>query len=224
MPNALLQTINASWETGYSEAVWQRIEQRSVRAAAGFRYLGPAVPDSEEPRLAQVAVRAYSEGGGEPALLQWSLVVRGAPSGAPPEDIVERDKTLGGRRGLMQLLADSFSRPTPQVGFFRIKLRLDASRYSCPLLPMELRPGGPHDPALALASKATMEQVGYRFEDGVSGIREVTIIYLHEENVLSVTILAKGHLKLCSTTWLPYADEIAELVSSAFFQVKEDVP
>ena len=216
----MIRTIVATWQTPYSEELWQQIRDKGTSTEDGLWSLGPALPDDEEPRLAEVVIGDGIDGGESDGLL-WNLVVHKAPSGQAPDRIVERNERLGGRQGLAKLLVEGFPARTPQVALFHVKLRLDASDYDCSVLPQALQPGGGHESALSLASKANLEQVGYRFEDGVSGIKEATLIYLHEENAYSVTILAKGLLKLRSATWLPYADEIADLIVTTFFVHRE---
>ena len=219
--NVMIRRIVASWRTPFSADVWQQIHDRGMSLEEGLWHLGPALSEAGEPRLAEVVVANHGDDEGESDGLIWSLLVRDAPSGEPPDEILERNERLGGRQGLTQLMLKGFPRGIPQVASFDIKLRLDAQQYSCSVLPIELRRGGGHEPALGLASKARLEQVGYRFEDGASGIKETSLVFLHDKNAFSVAILANGHLKLNSATWLPYADEVADLVLSTFFVQEE---
>ena len=72
---------------------------------------------------------------------------------------------------------------------------------------------------------ARLEQIGYRFEGGgAGGIEEVVLIYEHLYGRYRANISATGLLKLNSPTWLPFADDIAELVSHTFFAPKEMKP
>ena len=226
MSSDLLKTVTASWETEYVDEVWQRVEKVGIPSKRGKRslwFVGPVLPDANESRLAEVAVHSHEATDDEPAIIHWSLNVRPPPDSDPPDEALERDQRVGGREGLSQLLADGFSGFTSQVALFSITLRLGRTRYACRVLPRKIQRGSEHEPALVLADSTSLEQVGYRFEDGASGLQEVTIVYLHQENEYSVRIQAKGHLKLGISTWLPYADEIAELIVGTFFRIEEDV-
>jgi hypothetical protein len=74
-----------------------------------------------------------------------------------------------------------------------------------------------HDFASSLGRRTYIEQIGYRFDGGASGLEEVAIIYIHKDDVFSVTIRASGLLKLRESRWLPYAKEVADLVVDTFF-------
>jgi len=66
--------------------------------------------------------------------------------------------------------------------------------------------------------RAQCEQIGYRFESGASGLEEVAIVYLHEEERFSLIVVARGALEIGDVRWLPYCDIVASLLVSRYFE------
>lgn len=227
MSGASMKTMIAAWETAYSDAVWQKLEsvKSSVRieqtppSASNFLTLGPTLPDAEEPRVAEVVAHRHEDS----AEIYWVLTTWSAPDGEPPAHVKESNTRIGSRKGLAQLLADCLPIDAPDVATFQIRLLVDGSSHKCRSIPAApLERGGLHDAALSLGREVRLEQVGYRFEVGTQGIEEIAIVYLHKKNAFSVSISANGLLKLKSTTWLPYADEVADLVLNTFFSTRAE--
>jgi hypothetical protein len=136
-----------------------------------------------------------------------------APPSPPPEDLVAESAKIGGRIGLAKFIA-GFIQDAAPVGSFFVTMRVNQTAHKCKVLPAT-----PHrnDPAMDLGRPAIQEQIGYRFENGVNGLEEITIVYDHKNDLFSVTILARGHLNLEVDTWLPYAEGVEKLVLDAFF-------
>jgi hypothetical protein len=228
MSNSMIEVAVASWETPYSEETWRRLEgvKTDVRFETGrgenadFLLVGPILPSpgEAESRIAQVIVhRGRGSGGGLDLPLSWSMTIRRAPSGEPPESVQIQSKKLGGQRGLMRLIDETTAPRAPPVGAFQVNLLVERARYECRGLPLPVDHGGPHDIAASLGRGVWMEQIGYRFENGVNGLEEIAIVYDHQHDIFSVNVQASGMLKLGSATWFPYADDVAELVLKAFF-------
>jgi hypothetical protein len=223
-----MTSVTVTWKTPYDESVWRRLENthghERVEAPSddwsALLVFGPSLPTQEEPRIADLAVHHHLMEG----FLHWRFNVRTAPGTDPPPELKERDTRLGGRTGLATLLLDSVPSGVPPAAVFRIRHRIDASRYGCRVLPVALRRGEGHDVALGLGIDAWMEQVGYRFEGGVNGLGEMAIIYLHRDNMFEVQILANGILRPGNGSWFPYADEITKLVRETFFIEQELEP
>jgi hypothetical protein len=74
---------------------------------------------------------------------------------------------------------------------------------------------------VALGRSARLEQVGYRFEGGAGGLEEVALLYHHLKDRYAALVSATGPLKLGASTWLPFADDIVDLVQNAFFSSRE---
>jgi hypothetical protein len=232
MSNGSIQSVVVTWKTPYEESVWRRLEgihsdeQPSDEQAGDlsaeardFLLLGPSLPTEDEPRVSELFVRPDREDG----LLHWSLRVRIAPTTEPPTEVRKRDAEIGGQLGLAKIVTGSIPSGAPPVALFRIMCLVDASLFSCRVLPAALRRGEQHDVALSLGSDARMEQVGYRFEGGANGLMEVVIVYLHRENIFSLQVFASGILRVESGRgkWLPYADDITALVRETFFILEE---
>lgn len=228
MSGPKLQLVAASWTTAYSDERWAVLEGHKTETPfdvpdeqqSDWLALGPALPDETEDRVAIVVVhrhRGEAEGDGRSARLDWQLTVQPAPGGDPVEKIVSHNAKLGGRPGLMKLLTTAGAGGTPQVGRFLVRFVVEEAARRCKVLPVPLEQAGHHGPAATLGRGARLEQVGYRYESGAIGLEEVSIVYLHTERVFSVSVHANGSLRLGSTTWLPYANEVAELVLDSFF-------
>lgn len=142
-------------------------------------YSGHRFRLKDEPRVAELFVHPRQGEG----LLHWSLRVRSAPTTEPPTEVKGRDAEIGGHQGLAKILAESMTSGAPPVALFHITCLVDASYFSCRVLPVALRRGEPHDVALGLGNDAWMEQVGYRFEGGANGLMEAGIVYLHRDNI-----------------------------------------
>lgn len=232
MSKPKIELVAASWTTAYTDDVWAKLQAFKAdtpfdvpdEEQSDWLALGPSLPDENESRIAVAIARRHLgrvEGDGGGARLKWSLTVQQAPEGEPVERIRLHNKTLGGRPGLMRLLSETEPGGTPQVGRFLVKLVIEEARWKCRVLPVPLEPGGLHAPAAKLGRGARIEQVGYRYESGVSGLEEISIIYVHDDRTFAVSIHANGTLRLGSSTWLPYADEIADLALGTFFFAEE---
>lgn len=221
MPSQILANVTVTWKTPYSDEVWERLEGVTTLVEEEFFSLGPTFPKEEdlERRSAVVGVHRHEDSDE----LHWVLSVQAAPSDEPPAHIKARDEKLGGRGGLASLLAQAFPSSAPAVGAFRVRLSLPEAEFSCPLLPAVVDAGGAHEAVLQLGRGARLEQIGYRFEGGgAGGIEEVVLIYEHLRGRYRANISATGSLKLSSPTWLPFADDVAELVQSTFFGANKE--
>ncbi|MCC6558054.1 MAG: hypothetical protein IT372_34335 [Polyangiaceae bacterium] len=220
----MIQTVLASWETPYTDDVWEVLQQKKTdeRTQKDIDVLsfGPALPDEEEGRVALLTVHVHRENEKEqaeaPRELHWTLVVSPPPSDEVPEKVRTIDRNLEGRRGLLTLIERCIV-GVPPVALFRLTMNIPGSEYRCKVLPKEISRGGEHDIAASLSRTSRMEQVGYRFEDSPYGLEEMAIIYDHEDDAVIVNTRARGILKLGSRTWLPYAEEVADIVLKAFF-------
>lgn len=224
LPHAMLspdrKIVTATWETPLSGDFWKKLEnyKADTSETRGVFTLGPILPDDDDARIATAIVHRH-EGEGE---LHWALAVRPAPPSEPPESVKRHDRLIGGRRGLCSLLMEAFAPGVPAVARFDVRLFFSDVRFRCALIPTVVEQGGGHDAALLLGRDARLEQVGYRFESGgVGGIQEVALMYLHVDGQYRAVTSAVGPLKLGYRTWLPFADDISELVQNAFFSPAE---
>jgi hypothetical protein len=232
MPHSTTVRTTATWKIPYSDETWKKIVELQAETSKESRtprradvvVLGPCLPDRRDPRIATLVAHRHhardAEGVEISDEIHFSFKVGLPPPGEPPEDVIASSKKLGGAEKFARLLADWIPAGTPQVASFTIQFRVAGSNHHCSVLPTVVA-GGAHAAASNLGKVAKLEQIGYRFEGGVSGLEEVAIIYLHSPRVFSVNAAARGMLKLNSDNWLPYADEIVELILGAFFTQKE---
>lgn len=223
-----IRTIVAAWETPYTRDVWDVLQEKKTNAQTHnaqtheemeLLSFGPVLPDDEEDRVAHLTVhvrREENESAERQPALYWTLVVRQPPSGEPPENVKEDNRKLEGRRGLMKLFERCIV-GVPPVASLRLTMNVAGAAYGCRILPREISRGGEHDIAANLSQTSRLEQVGYRFEGSPYGLEEMAIIYDHEDDVFIVSVRASGILRLGSRTWLPYAEEVADVVLKAFF-------
>lgn len=218
MPSQILANITVTWKTPYSDEVWEKLEGIANCDEESYLSLGPTLPDAQEHRTAAVVVHRHED----EAQLHWMLNVQAAPSSEPPGHVKENDEKVGGRGGLASLLEQALPSAAPAVGGFRVLLSFPEAEFTCPVLLGAIKPGDGHDAAQLLGRGAQLEQIGYRFDGGgAGGIEEVVLIYEHLRSRYRANISATGSLKLSSPTWLPFADDVADLVSGTFFASKE---
>jgi hypothetical protein len=201
--------ITASWTTPFSDEVWKKLDglKHAASKEGDLVALGPTLPNANDERTAEVVVHRPAQGD-----LYFRLTIGPCPPGDPPEHVREHDTKLGGPGGLSALLASG----APGLGAFRIRCFISEKELRCPSIPASVVEGSAHAAALRIG-EARLEQVGYRFENGATGVEEVAIVYLHLRREYSLSISAKGPLKLRSPRWLPFADDVIETALSTFF-------
>ena len=64
---------------------------------------------------------------------------------------------------------------------------------------------------------AKLEEIGYRFTDGVFGIEELSVIYMHDFHRWSVSVQVLGPMKVDDMLELPLAKEVTDLVTARIF-------
>jgi hypothetical protein len=185
--------------------------------------LGPVLADQEEPRigLPRVAREAATSGGYH---LRWSLLAKSSPKGEPPEAIRQVDHLLQGRQGLVETMTRALAAGGLPVAEYEIQFTLKQAQWDCRLLPRPVGEEMVDSPLLSICRSAAVEHIGYRLKDGVHGIDEFDITYLHEEQAYVALVLARGILKFSPENWLPFAEDIQELVISRFFVRREESP
>lgn len=190
-------------------------ESERISAPKAARYsFTPALGDDHDPRIAILTVWLA-----EQSDLRYRLIVSPPPAALPPAPVEAINHELGRRSRISALVGGPKALRTP-VGAYHVVLSLLESRWRCPLIPSRLSPE--ETMACGDLGHATREQIGFRFESGVSGIEEVALIYLHEELRFSLSIRARATVALGTEglRWLPSSDPIAALALSRFFEEK----
>jgi len=216
-----LLSVTAMWTTDHAQELWDRFS--AIRSEAQFvhipqedaLYVGPVLPSESDRRIAELIIARDREH----KSINWALVIREAPSGEPPKEVIEGDARVGGRQGLASLLRTTNEKEGADVSL-RISLHLEASQWACKLLPRVVEQGASDADVLGIGSEAKLEQVGYRFATSHDGIEEILIVYLHKTEVYSVRAVANARLDLENGMWLPRASEIGSMISEKLFVYK----
>lgn len=216
--NANLIELELEWETPHDAEAWKELLERgtldqpasdsSPITMTQSVVLGPAVTGTEQLSYAVVLRTTDSDP------LSWRFIQRPKPKSEPPASVLEREKKVGGTVGLATLVR-RFANTSP-VAEFEINALLSAKEWHCPSLDNRLLSAD--DSRLAeIGRVARIEQLGFRFEDGVNGIREVVLIYLNESTEYYITIQARSLLSVRDDLTIPYASDTLDLVLSRAF-------
>ncbi len=100
-----------------------------------------------------------------------------------------------------------------------IHLDLPSSGWTCRALSEEARA---LDALVApLGERALREQIGYRFEEGLSGLREVSVVYGHREETYHVNLRAKIAWMPQARGWLSEDRSLSNLIVGTMFSSRE---
>jgi hypothetical protein len=227
--------VTAQWTTPDLSALWEealRLYQESANLREGEDaasqqedeavVLGPVLGEPQDGRIGLLRIerRKHPEG----LRLHWILQILPRPSGEPPEEVQKLHAHFKGRYGLVEIMLQSTATGGPPVAQHHIRFGLQADQWDCKVLPRAVRESPADSPVLEICREAAIEHVGYRLQDGISGIEEVSITYLHEKETYQVTTLARAVLKLERQNWLPFADDIQALIMGRFFASKGQNP
>ncbi|HEX3849644.1 MAG TPA: hypothetical protein VHW01_01685 [Polyangiaceae bacterium] len=176
----------------------------------------PALPTSDDPRLAVLIVRM------EDSAYNWSLFL-----GDPPTDeddgtaaILSKAAAIAGGADAIRELAASNWKTTPSVDH-RIHFHVPGEGWNCRTLPTRIGEECEDAPALAIGAEASVAEIGYRFASGANGISSVHIAHGEKRDTYHVDVEARGLLRLGKSSWLPFADDVREVVLGALFERKQ---
>src|SRR6266446_7780536 len=212
-----LNDVFVSWSSDVSEPAWTKalalgeldkdISEKSIS-------IGPALSDKNPEILAYLTIVKEVEDGKED--FWWGIIVNRRPKSSPPPEIVEVSKKCGGLEGLAAFLNEFLPHLTPTpIGSYVGHLVLQEKDWKCKLIP---RVPGPEDSAAAhIGSKAIVEEVGYRFEGGVSGISEVSITFDHEDSEFRVHMRCRAPIELGVNFSLPQFSKAGQLIVDHLF-------
>ncbi len=183
-------------------------------------FVGPVLAEDEDPRVAYVRVSRGASALTAP--LQWSLRVLADPRSPSSEVLRSIDSFLQGRRGLNSLLTRLLGVDAVPIGTYKLWFTLGASQWHCRLLPRPVRQQPVDALLLEVCQDASIEHLGYRLTNGANGLEELVLTYLHEEESFRVDAAARGMLRLTPEVWLPFANELTDLIVSRFFMRREE--
>lgn len=111
----------------------------------------------------------------------------------------------------------------PVLADLKIDVTLPSTLAWCPGFPRrpDAMGSGIDAAALEFASAVTVERVGYRFVEGVGGLEEVELVYMHEEDEYTVEIRARSPFQVVPPALVPWAiEELANHVLARFFRAR----
>lgn len=205
------------WNTPIRPELWDRIgalgSARDREGDDGSCAVGPVLPAGSESRVASLTVRQVEE-----THLHWILLLHPPPEGDPPEEIVAESARVGGHQGLHALIQEGMG-AAPANASLVVHLDLPGSAWTC----RALRAEAPALEALVapLGERALREQIGYRFEEGLSGLREVSVVYGHREEIYHVNLRAQIAWMPQARGWLSEDHSLSNLIVGTMFSSRE---
>src|SRR6266487_4217409 len=210
--------FRATWTVDYDDLLWKYLRtigsdhsvQKTNGKATGYEFLAIGTAISGRPRdiVFFLACSKYKE-----EKLAFTLSRRPMPNTPPPAKVRAIDRRLKGKVGLQKLLSDKLLKPnTLLIADFSIELNLKTSDgWHSPVIPRA--PGDADAPLVNIGKTTHVEQIGYRFEEGANGLRELTVVYFHKPSSYHIHIDAHGALILASEMEIPCVQEISDFVA-----------
>lgn len=209
--NASECTFWASWETRATPQLVAAIEAKPIDEVPGpLPICGPVRIAVNDRRF---AVTLFADRLGEETfavIYQVQTIAEGAPDSE--EAVTQLFESL------RRIVVDA-----PVTADLKIDVTLPPSLAWCPGFPRrpDAMGSGIDAAALEFAAAVTIERVGYRFVDGVGGLEEVELVYMHEEDEYTVEIRARSPFQVVPPALVPWAiEELANLVLVRFFRAR----
>lgn len=220
-----IRSCSVFWDTPHNEQVWRKVlgfakgtsnaekHQGPGADSHTFVNLGTALWRSGEKTIANAYCAHAEQVRNDP--LHWGLHIRQRPSSPPPPHIKDEDKRLGGKEGLGAFLTSAYGDDAP-VGHYNVSFSvLQRAGWKCSLVPRDLKTV---DPNIAdFGRSAKLEEIGYRFADGVMGISEISVIYKHQPQRWDLQLMARGPVRIGAMLQLPFAQELVDFVCARIF-------
>lgn len=175
--------------------------------------VAPVMPSGPEDRIAFVIVRREGEE------YAWSLLLAEPPE-ERDEPTVLAGEAAGGMDAVRGLIEECWdNRPTTSHS---LHFHLPTTVWHCPSVPSSVSEHSEENKAvLSISSSAVVEGVAFRLNSGANGITNVRILYGTEGKNYYVDVAALGLVRLGKERWLPFADDVRDVVIGAFFTKKE---
>lgn len=221
-----VRSSDVFWDTPFRLDLWKQIVdvtrgtkniERHLRPKGHEHFwvrLGTALPGSNDKFIADAFCVREEKSDKEP--LHWGLNIRTKPTSRPPAKIVAEDKRIGGKIGLAKFLSSTLSADSLPVGQYIIRFSVEEKAgWKCKLVPQDLKPVSP---ALAEIGRIVkLEEIGYRFTDGVLGISELAVIYMHRPKRWDISVQARGPMRIENNLRLPFCEEVLEFILARLF-------
>jgi hypothetical protein len=209
-------TVRASWTGLFSPALWRRLSlvanPSNATPRAERMAIGPGLHSAHDTRMVLLSVEKSAK------QIKYVLFADQPPDSAPPADIAKADHACGGQEGIRALLTRIVGTRAAPVARYSVHFHLNQSKWRCHAIPRSL------DRTDAVVSRlsrtATIEHIGYRLDGGANGLEEISVTYYHESGFFGIDLLARGVLLAGESSFLPYADDVRDLVVANFFVEK----
>jgi len=221
-PMLPFEDASISWESPLDLDIWSRAatwfeEAREGGGAdittrpAAF-HSGPIVGGPAYSPMIYIACHSDPDA----KLFRWNLQVTPRPEEEPPEEVLRRSDSVGGIRGIAIFVNDVIGK-LPVVAA-EYELTVIAKSNGGPLSDFLPRPvSGEEWPGAKIGKSAVLEEIGYRYKDGVMGITEISAYYLNDDEGYMINISANAVLRIGENFQLPVADDIITFVKGQFF-------
>lgn len=222
--------LTVTWSEPWDEARAQRLielhdEERQLGLMKSGDDLASTIP-KESGTICRFAPALRPDGDSRLAMLEAGISANAAlrfrlrilprpEDSSPPEGLIRINDTLGHRERIARLVSSERKNYAP-IALHVMQMYLPRQGFACHLVPRNAT-----DSETRLSDglgRARCEQIGFRFDSGASGLEEVAIIYLHEEERFNLTATARGALQIGQTRWLPFCDMVARLPFSRYFE------
>lgn len=210
--------VEAFWSVPWNTKLWANIEVvgRSLVTDKGLKTfsVGPILDDL--PRSLNVFVFYCTVENSKPrGRIFCHFEIRQKPSGKTPKWVMEQNQALGGKDGLNKLLASALKQETILAKFEIGATIPRKGGWKCRLLHKNI----PADEEIIdrLGKAGEREQVGYRFEKGVLGMDELTILYDHIDDNYRLDVEATAPLRITPELTFPIVDQLIEFIVPTCF-------
>lgn len=182
----------------------------------------PVLPGPHDSRLAILMVRP----GGDDC--RWSLFLADTPEDDDDEAGEEGDdegnrislnsaaEVAGGREQVAAFATRHW--PKPPTVVHSIHFHLSSGQWRCRTLPTTVQAESEDGPVLSIGTDATVDEISYRFTNGANGVSRVSISCREDPTEYLVDISARGLLRIGDTRWIPFADEVRDLIVNSLFE------
>jgi len=216
-----------SWETPFSDELWRQVTStgevhkrgRGKSQSEPFAWvdIGTALPRNAGDQIAEALCIWHD--GKKSGSLGWVVIKRPEPAGKRPKFVLDADKKIGGRNGLASCMNSLLGDGPLPAGSYSVRFSiLQSDGLVCKLVPRDVVSP---DPVLTVIGRgAKLEEVGYRFKDGILGIDEIAITYRHRKPAWDVSIEARAPVKIGNQLDLPFCADIVEFVLAQLFERK----
>ncbi len=214
----LTGSVDVVWWAACRKALWSELTKagRSIKTQEGYKTvaIGPILTGSA--KTAQ-AITLYCTIKLEDDIrkILCHLELKPKPIGRTPKWVSDHSEAIGGIDGLHQWVR-KFVPEVPPIADYEIEIELPIKEgWNCRLLHMD--ESADSELVRRLGKKSNREYIGYRFENGILGMEEMSIFFDHIEKKYSLNLEAGGPLQLQEDMSLPFVDQIRDYVVSTCF-------